>query len=62
MTSTLLRKALSFCSPIDAVGDRLNSNCYVSRDVRQDIEDTLLLPISEIEARKQSNAKHQNYC
>jgi predicted NACHT family NTPase len=25
----------------------LNSNCYVSRSVRQDIEDTLLLPLSE---------------
>jgi len=28
--------------------DCLNSDCYVSRDVRQEIEDTLLLPISEI--------------
>lgn len=26
----------------------LNSDCYVSRDVRQYIEDTLLLPIAEI--------------
>jgi len=26
----------------------LNSDCYVSRDVRQEIEDTLLLPMSEI--------------
>lgn len=30
----------------------LNSNCYVSREVRQEIEDTLLLPIAEIENRK----------
>ncbi len=28
--------------------DCLNSDCYVSRDVRQKIEDTLLLPMSEI--------------
>ena len=28
--------------------DCLNSDCYVSRDVRQEIEDTLLLPMSEI--------------
>jgi predicted NACHT family NTPase len=28
--------------------DCLNSDCYVSREVRQDIEDTLLLPMSEI--------------
>ena len=28
--------------------DCLNSDCYVSRDVRQEIEDTLLLPISEV--------------
>lgn len=27
----------------------LNSDCYVSREVRQEIEDTLLLPMSEIE-------------
>jgi predicted NACHT family NTPase len=31
----------------------LNSDCYVSREVRQEIEDTLLLPIAEIEKRKQ---------
>ncbi len=30
----------------------LNSDCYVSREVRQEIEDTLLLPIAEIEKRK----------
>jgi len=34
--------------------DCLNSDCYVSREVRQEIEDTLLLPIAEIEKRKQS--------
>lgn len=28
--------------------DCLNSDCYVSREVRQEIEDTLLLPMSEI--------------
>lgn len=32
----------------------LNSDCYVSREVRQEIEDTLLLPIAEIERRKQN--------
>jgi predicted NACHT family NTPase len=30
----------------------LNSDCYVSREVRSHIEDTLLLPIAEIEKRK----------
>jgi CRISPR/Cas system Type II protein with McrA/HNH and RuvC-like nuclease domain len=30
----------------------LNSDCYVSRDVRQYIEDTLLLPITEIKPYK----------
>ncbi|MBD1891035.1 NACHT domain-containing NTPase [Coleofasciculus sp. FACHB-SPT9] len=30
----------------------LNSDCYVSCEVRQEIEDTLLLPIAEIEQRK----------
>jgi predicted NACHT family NTPase len=30
----------------------LNSDCYVSREVRQEIEDTLLLPMAEIEKRK----------
>ncbi|MFN5399677.1 MAG: NACHT C-terminal helical domain 2-containing protein, partial [Pseudanabaena sp.] len=28
--------------------DCLNSKCYVSREVRQHIEDTLLLPIADI--------------
>jgi hypothetical protein len=31
----------------------LNSDCFVIREVRQDIEDTLLLPIAEIEQRKE---------
>ncbi len=31
--------------------DCLNSNCYVSQEVRQEIEDTLLLPMAEIEKR-----------
>lgn len=30
----------------------LNTECYVSHDVRQEIEETLLLPIAEIEKRK----------
>lgn len=29
------------------------SDCYVSREVRQEIEDTLLLPIAEIQKRQQ---------
>lgn len=33
--------------------DCLNSDCYVSREVRQEIEETLLLPMSEIEKRLQ---------
>lgn len=33
--------------------DCLNTECYVSQEVRQEIEDTLLLPIAEIEKRKQ---------
>ena len=32
--------------------DCLNSNCLVTNNVRQEIEDTLLLPIAEIEKRK----------
>lgn len=31
--------------------DCLNSDCYISRKVRQEIEDTLLLPMSEIRKR-----------
>ncbi|MEW6494239.1 MAG: NACHT domain-containing protein [Cyanobacteriota bacterium] len=33
--------------------DCLNSDCYVSREVRQEIEETLLLPIAEIQKRQQ---------
>jgi predicted NACHT family NTPase len=32
--------------------DCLNSDCYVSREVRAEIEETLLLPISEIEKQR----------
>lgn len=35
----------------------LDSDCYISREVRQEIEDTLLLPSAEIEKRKQSNQR-----
>ncbi|MEO1209330.1 MAG: NACHT domain-containing NTPase [Cyanobacteria bacterium J06638_20] len=37
--------------------DCLNSDCYVSRGVREEIEDTLLLPIAEIERRKAQKAQ-----
>ncbi|MEM9246051.1 MAG: hypothetical protein AAGA67_09965, partial [Cyanobacteria bacterium P01_F01_bin.153] len=30
----------------------LNSDCYISREIRQEIEETLLLPIAEIERYK----------
>ncbi|NEP89592.1 MAG: hypothetical protein F6K18_23685 [Okeania sp. SIO2C2] len=33
----------------------LKSDCYVSREVRQEIEDTLLLSIAEIEKRNTAN-------
>jgi predicted NACHT family NTPase len=33
----------------------LDSDCYVSREVRQEIEETLLLPLTEIEKRKRLN-------
>ena len=35
--------------------DCLNSDCYVSRKVRQQIEDTLLLPIAEMKQRQQQS-------
>ncbi|MEM6502616.1 MAG: NACHT domain-containing NTPase [Cyanobacteria bacterium P01_C01_bin.89] len=35
----------------------LNSDCYVSREVRQEIDDTLLLPIAEIERYKAKRSK-----
>lgn len=31
--------------------DCLNSDCYITKATRQSIEDTLLLPMSEIEKR-----------
>lgn len=40
--------------------DCLNSDCYVSREVRKEIEDTLLLPIAEIEKYKAAKAAHSN--
>ncbi|MBD1943558.1 NACHT domain-containing NTPase [Coleofasciculus sp. FACHB-712] len=41
-----------YCDANDLLVECLNSDCYVSREVRQEIEDTLLLPINEIEKRK----------
>lgn len=38
--------------------DCLNSVYYISREVRQEIEDTLLLPIAEIEKRKNNILTH----
>ncbi|MEH2255350.1 NACHT domain-containing protein [Nostoc sp.] len=38
--------------------DCLNSDCYVSREVRQQIEDTLLLPIAEIKQHQQQSLIH----
>ncbi len=35
----------------------LNSDCYVSRSVREAIEDTLLLPIEAIEKRREKKEK-----
>jgi predicted NACHT family NTPase len=35
----------------------LNSGCNVSREVREEIEETLLLPIAEIEAWKKERGK-----
>ncbi len=35
----------------------LNSDCYVSRSVREEIEDTLLLPISELEKLRIENVE-----
>ncbi|MEH2463621.1 MAG: hypothetical protein V7K23_07570 [Nostoc sp.] len=37
------------------VADCLNSDCYVSREVRQQIEDTLLLPIAKIKQPQQQS-------
>ena len=34
--------------------DCLNSDCYVSREVRQEIEETLFLPISDIRKRQRA--------
>jgi len=36
-----------YCDANKLLVDCLNSDCYVDRDVRQEIEDTLLLPMSE---------------
>ena len=37
--------------------DCLNSDCYVSREVRQEIEDTLLLPIAQIRQHQQKSQR-----
>ena len=37
----------------------LNSDCYVSREVRSHIEDTLLLPIAQLERHNESSLSHK---
>ncbi|MCT7979320.1 NACHT domain-containing protein [Laspinema olomoucense] len=49
-----------YCNANQLVLDCLNSDCYVSRDVREEIEETLLLPIAEIEKRKIEKQKRQS--
>jgi hypothetical protein len=36
----------------------LNSECYVSREVREEIEATMLLPMAEIEKWKAENGRN----
>ncbi|WP_413163978.1 NACHT C-terminal helical domain 2-containing protein [Capilliphycus salinus ALCB114379] len=45
---------LSYYNACKLLFECLNSDCYVSREVRQEIEETLLLPIEEIEKWKQN--------
>ena len=49
-------KIKTYFNTIDLILDCMNSGCYVSREVREYIEETLLLPIEEIEKRP---FKHQ---
>ncbi|MEH2010086.1 NACHT domain-containing NTPase [Nostoc sp.] len=44
-----------YCDANKFLVDCLNSDCYVSRQVRQQIEDTLLLPIAEIKQHQQQS-------
>ncbi len=37
----------------------LNSDCYVSREVRSHIEDTLLLPIAQLERHNELSLSHK---
>jgi hypothetical protein len=41
-----------YCDANQLLIDCLNSSCVVSNEVRKGIENTLLLPIAEIEQRK----------
>ncbi|MGL4502491.1 MAG: NACHT domain-containing protein, partial [Planktothrix sp.] len=43
---------VEYCNANQLLLDCLNSDCDVSQDVREEIEETLLLPIAEIEKRK----------
>lgn len=48
------KKLLQYYDANKLLVECLNSDCYVSRTVRQEIEDTLLLPLSELEQRPSS--------
>jgi transcriptional regulator with XRE-family HTH domain len=51
-TSKQLQKLEEYLSANLLLLACLNSDCVITRNVREDIEDTLLLPIAEIEKRK----------
>jgi hypothetical protein len=41
------------------LADCLNSECYVSREVREEIEATMLLPVAEIEKWKEEKKEER---
>ncbi|WP_375493464.1 hypothetical protein [uncultured Nostoc sp.] len=54
-TSQELETLKSYYNTNKLLVNCLNSDCYVSREVRQQIEDTLLLPIAEIKQHQQQS-------
>jgi hypothetical protein len=51
-SSVLLKETLQqYYDANKLLVDCMNSDCYVSREVRQEIGETLLLPIAEIQKR-----------
>jgi predicted NACHT family NTPase len=60
-TSEQIQKLRKYYEANLLLAQCLNSECYVSREVREEIEETMLLPVTEIERWKKENINRPQF-